>query len=123
MKKLNYILEYAFTENKGRHKIVEGWKCKGIDEVKLRLTEALDLQKGPDGFAVEPDLETLTANLKKYTDKQFIETEYARMTAGWKAYQKLVKKLEATEKIGLFSGTSINVRVDKQNVLSVEYDG
>lgn len=72
------------------HTIKETWTNLSAKKVKDTLKESLDVFLDDAGRPAEPDKAKIAERLMKYgvsEDNKIIDSEYARMAAGWPLYQ------------------------------------
>ena len=86
-----YKVTVVFKDGgKTDHTVKETWTNLSAKGVKDMLKESLDVFLDDAGRPAEPDKAKIVEHLMKYgisEDNKMIDSEYARMAAGWPLYQ------------------------------------
>ena len=102
--------------DKTDHTIKESWTNLSAKGVKDTLKESLDVFLGDDGKPAAPVKSKLVENIGKYyasASGDFIDSEYARMTAAWPVYEGALQFLRLGEaKWSAKTGDGVSVRIE-----------
>ena len=111
-----YKVTVVFKDGgKTDHTIKETWTNLSAKGVKDTLKESLDVFLDDAGRPAEPDKAKIAEHLMKYgvsEDNKIIDSEYARMAAGWPLYQGALAFLKSGKAKWSGSADGVSVKIE-----------